>query len=261
MFMAGSHRDVISTLADSHADLVKVMEAAGPVTAASYCTEWSIAQVLSHLGSGAEIGLLNVNAALSGDGPPERDRYVEIWDVWNAKAAEAQAAEALVADAKYVATLSELDDAALESLRVPMMGRELDASAFAAMRLFEHSVHVWDVAVMGDDHAVVLPDAVEILIDRVADRIGRSAKGQKPAATPVRIAITTTSPARTFSLAIDAEAVSIDDAPASDGAVSLPAEAFLRLIAGRLDPDHTPNSVEVSGAVTLDELRALFDQS
>jgi uncharacterized protein (TIGR03083 family) len=261
MYMAETHRSVIATLADSHNNLIKVLDTAGPVTGPSYCTEWTIAQVLSHLGSGAEIGLLNVNAALAGDGPPERDRYFEIWDVWNAKSSDAQASDAVVADAQYVTTLTDLDDSALASLRVPMMGRELDASAFAAMRLFEHAVHVWDVAVMTDADATVLPDAVDILIDRVADRIGRSAKGQKPATTPARLAFITTSPSRQFSLSIEPESVSIDTEEASDGTVTLPAEAFLRLIAGRLDPQHTPESVEVAGAVSLDELRALFDQT
>jgi uncharacterized protein (TIGR03083 family) len=259
--MAELDRGVIATLADSHENLITVIAKAGPVTGPSYCSEWTIAQVLSHLGSGAEIGLLNVSAALAGGPPPERDRYVAIWDVWNSKSPEAQAADALVADAQYVTLLTDLDDAAFESLRVPMMGRELDASAYAAMRLFEHSVHVWDVEVMTDPTATVHADAVEILIDRVADRIGRSAKGQKPAATPARLAVTTTSPARSFSLSIGAESVSIDSEPASDGAVVIPAEAFLRLIAGRLDSDHTPSSVEVTGSVSLDELRALFDQS
>jgi hypothetical protein len=38
--------------------------------------------------------------------------------------------------------------------------------------------------------------------------------------------------------------------------VELPAEALLRLVYGRLDPDHTP--AQVIGAGTLDELREVF---
>jgi hypothetical protein len=205
--------------------------------------------------------LLNLNAALAGEPPPERDRYLEIWDVWNNKSPEAQAADAVIADAQLVSTLSELDDAALATLRVQMMGRELDASGLVAMRLFEHAMHVWDIAVMGDPGAVVLPSATEVLIDRVPDRIGRSAKGKKPDAAPVRLGVVISAPARAFALAIESDTVSIDDAPASDGTVQIPAEALLRLIAGRLDPAHTPDAVSVDGAVSLDELRALFDQS
>jgi hypothetical protein len=141
------------------------------------------------------------------------------------------------------------------------MGRELDASGYVAMRLFEHAVHTWDIAVMSDPAAGVLPEATELLVGRVPDRIGRSAHGAKPAAAPVRLEVTTAEPAEHFALSIEPEAVTIDDAAAADGKVAIPGEALLRLISGRLDPEHTPAGVQVEGAVTLDELRTLFDQS
>jgi uncharacterized protein (TIGR03083 family) len=259
--MTEGHRNAVETLAASHAHLQEVVAAAGPVTDASYCSEWSIAQVLSHLGSGAEIGMLNLNAALAGNPPPERERYTEIWDVWNAKSPEAQAADALVSDAAYVSTWQGLDDAALDALRVPMMGRELDASGYLAMRLFEHAVHTWDIAVMRDGAAGVLPRATEVLVGRVPDRIGRAAHGAKPSAAPVRLEVTTVAPAEHFALSIESEAVTIDDGSAADGKVEIPGEALLRLISGRLDPAHTPAGVQIEGAVSLDELRTLFDQS
>ena len=43
----------------------------------------------------------------------------------------------------------------------------------------------------------------------------------------------------------------------ADAELHLPAEALLRLLAGRLDPDHTPASVSTKG-IELDELRAVF---
>jgi hypothetical protein len=43
------------------------------------------------------------------------------------------------------------------------------------------------------------------------------------------------------------------DPPAPD--LELPAEAFVRLVYGRLDPAHTP---PVSGTADLDELRSVF---
>jgi uncharacterized protein (TIGR03083 family) len=259
--MTEGHRSAVATLAASHANLKEVVAAAGEATDPSYCSEWTIAQVLSHLGSGAEIGLLNLNAALAGGPPPERDLYLAIWDVWNAKSPEAQAADSLVSDAAYISKWESLDDAALDALRVPMMGRELDASAYVAMRLFEHAVHTWDIAVMSDPAAGVLPVATEMLVGRVPDRIGRAAHGAKPAAAPVRLEVTTVAPDDRFALSIEPEAVGIDDGSAADGSVAIPGEALLRLISGRLDPAHTPAGVSVSGAVSLDELRTLFDQS
>jgi hypothetical protein len=40
-------------------------------------------------------------------------------------------------------------------------------------------------------------------------------------------------------------------------ALDLPAEAFVRLVYGRLDPDHTPDAVTATG-VDLDLLRRTF---
>ncbi len=37
-----------------------------------------------------------------------------------------------------------------------------------------------------------------------------------------------------------------------------PAEAVVRLVAGRLKPKHTPEGVEVTGNVSLDDLRKVF---
>src|SRR5260370_19234654 len=64
----------------------------------SYASEWSVAQVLSHLGSQAEIFGLFLEAGLTGQEPPGREEFVPIWDTWNAKDPQAQASDALRAD-------------------------------------------------------------------------------------------------------------------------------------------------------------------
>jgi hypothetical protein len=45
----------------------------------SYCIEWSVAQVLSHLGSGAEIALAQLRAARAGTTPLGPDGFRVIW--------------------------------------------------------------------------------------------------------------------------------------------------------------------------------------
>jgi len=64
----------------------------------SYASEWSIAQVLSHLGSQSEIFGLFLDAGLTGQDPPGMEQFVPIWDIWNAKGPQAQADDALLAD-------------------------------------------------------------------------------------------------------------------------------------------------------------------
>ena len=69
----------------------------------------------------------------------------------------------------------------------------------------------------------------------------------------------TSGPARDFVVSVaDPVSVEIPDPDASyDGAIDLPAEAFVRLVYGRLDPDHTPEVTE-SGARGLADLRRVF---
>ena len=56
-----------------------------------------------------------------------------------------------------------------------------------------------------------------------------------------------------------ADTVTVSNGTGGDGdaRLDLPAESLLRLLAGRLDPAHTPTSVRASG-VDLDDVRAIF---
>jgi uncharacterized protein (TIGR03083 family) len=257
--MTVEHRQWIATLRESHDHLSNVVGglSATRVAGPSYCSEWSTAQVLSHLGSGAEIGLVNLEAARRGE-PSPRERYQDIWDIWNAKSPAAMAADALVADERHVAALEALNDAALDDLQLEMMGRQLDASAIVAMRLFEHAVHTWDVEVVDDPSVEVQSVPSELLVGRLADRINRAASGPKPQAAPVRIAVHVNVIDEGHGLSITDDEVGFDDDASGDGRLSIGAGALLRLVSGRLDPDHTPPSVEMSGPVSLDDLRKLF---
>ena len=58
-------------------------------------------------------------------------------------------------------------------------------------------------------------------------------------------------------VAVDDDIDPADPDDSYDGSVDLPAEAFLRLVYGRLDPDHTP-AVAESGTRGLADLRAVF---
>jgi len=49
----------------------------------SGASEWSVAQVLSHLGSGAEISLASLHAALGRAKAPDDDFNRAVWDRWD----------------------------------------------------------------------------------------------------------------------------------------------------------------------------------
>src|SRR6478735_1670218 len=185
------------------------------VSAPSYDDEWSIADVASHLGSQAEIFGLFLDAGIDGTEPPNHDRGL---------------------------------------FAVEMFGGTRDLDGLAAMRLSEHAVHTWDIAVALDPDATVSPEAVELLADALPATASRAAK-TVTGATPVVVA--THDPARTYRVTFqpDVSVHLVDGVAAAD--LTLPAEAFLRLVYGRLDPAHTPSSVSGDTA-RLTDLRKAF---
>lgn len=250
----------IGALRHSHDTLQAKVEPLDPgqLEQRSYASEWSIAQVLSHLGSQAEIFGLFLDAGLSGQDPPGPDAFHPIWDTWNAKSPQAQAADALRADQATVERFESLDADEQARLRLHLFGMELGTAGLARMRMSEHAIHTWDVLVALDPAATVAPDAVVLLIDTLDQLVARSAK---PDGKQRKVRVTTTNPERTFILETG-DAVTLvaadGEAPPELGLseLRLPAEAFVRLLYGRLDPDHTPPAE--STGVDLAELRALF---
>jgi len=219
----------------------------------SYAKEWSIADVLSHLGSGAEIFLLSLNAGVTGGPPPTVEDFQPIWDTWNARSPQQQAAQSLVANEALVTRVESLTPAQREDFSVVMFGAmTMDLAGLLGTRLSEHAVHTWDVAVVLDADARLAPDAVDLMIGGLSMIIGFTGKKQE---TPAVIAVTTTSPDRTFTLDTGGVTLAPGDPEAAAGAsMVLSAEAFIRLVYGRLDDE---GEITAAG-VTLPGLRAVF---
>jgi uncharacterized protein (TIGR03083 family) len=255
--MATDPRPWIAALRKSHDRLASLARplTAEQLRAQSYCTDWSIAQVLSHLGSGAEIGTLMLASALAGT-PLDREAFPPIWDTWNNRSPEAQAADCLVWDEEHVRRLEALSDAELDTIHFDFFGTELDAAGLIGLRLAEHAMHTWDVAVSLDPAAVVSPDAVALLIGSVS-RFLRFAG--KPSGDTFRVRVAATDPDGDYLLEVADTVTMSDRAPGTDadGEIRVPTEALLRLVYGRLDAGHTPAEVSSDG-VDLDRLRAVF---
>lgn len=247
--LRASHRrleDATRSLSDA--------EIAGP----SYCTDWSTAQVLSHLGSGAEVFGLILNAGLAGAETPGREEFSKIWDVWNAMSPTEQAHNSLIADEAFLDRVASLPAAELDAMRMTLFGGRADATRVLEMRLGEHAIHTWDVIVIRDPDAEVAPDAVAWIVDRLEPLAARSGKTD---GGPLEVDITTTDPDRVFRLSV-ADAVTL--LPADSGRtqpatarVHMPSSALVRLVYGRLDPGHTPAAVTTDG-IDMDTLRSIF---
>lgn len=254
-------RERVSTLERSHETLESAIAglSAHDLSGPSYCSEWSIAQVLSHLGSGAEIFKRFGEAGSSGAEPPARDSFPAVWDEWNRKDPEQQAADCLEADRSFIDFFKSWSEAQIETFELSFFGMDTDAPRFVSLRLSEHVLHTWDIVVMREQDATLPTAAARVLlgtIDSVAGRIGKAVEG------PMQIHVETTDPERSFLLSVD-EGVALDpDAgaagrDAASARLELPSESFVRLVVGRLDPAHTPSSVSADG-VDLDDLRAVF---
>jgi uncharacterized protein (TIGR03083 family) len=250
--------DVLAVLRDSHARLSAVLTPldGNQVTLQSYDDDWSLAQVASHLGSSAEIFGFHLSAGMP-DAPEPRDNDPHpIWDRWNAKSPADQVRDALAADAAFLARIDQLSMAERERWQLNLFGRDLDLAGLLRMRLSELALHTWDIEVALDHTATLDPSAASIVIDGLGWLIGYVAKPS----SDQTITIVTTEPTRQLVLNLSGQGSSLsplDGTVDADAELRLPAEAFVRLVYGRLDPEHTPAEVEAEG-VELDYLRQVF---
>jgi uncharacterized protein (TIGR03083 family) len=218
----------------------------------SYPKKWSISDVLSHIGSGAIIMRRGIDAGVSGV-PVEDGFNQSVWDEWNAKSAADRAIEVLVADRALLDRIAELTDDERTTSKFSLGPFQLDLTTFLGLRLNEHVLHTWDIDVALHPAATLPSDAVNEVIDNLAMISGWAGKTD---GNERQIEIKTGDPTRKFALKVGPERLSLEPAGEAVGtAVEMPSEAFIRLVYGRLDPDHTPAGVE---SPELDPLRKLF---
>jgi uncharacterized protein (TIGR03083 family) len=255
--MTEQTRDLIASLRTLHDDLAARTLELGPeqLRERSYDTEWSVADVLSHLGSAAELALHRLRTGLE-DSP---EGNAEVWAKWNARTPEQQAVEAIAAEEEYVAALETCDDATLDGLRRQLAGLDLEASQMLSLRVSELAMHGWDVEVVFDETAAVPAVAVPAIFGMLWMTLRFAAQ---PYDGELRLRILTTDPDRDYIFELvqgEARLTPSDDPDTSalDGELQLPAEALLRLFYGRLDPRHTPPH-KATDETLLERLRAIF---
>ena len=247
--------DKLDVLAASVARLAELVRPLSDeqITTQSYADKWSIADVLSHLGSGAVIGTRRLDDGLAGTTMP--DGFApSVWDTWNAKSPRAKTDDGLASDAALISRLQAVTDGDRGKVRFSLGPFEFDFSGLVGLRLNEHALHSWDIAVALDPTAKVAADAIPFVVDNLALTARFTAK---PTGSERTILVRTTDPARTFVITLTPDAAALD-AGDSDGAADLtmPAESFVRLVYGRLDAAHTPTIDDPTGV--LDELRRVF---
>jgi uncharacterized protein (TIGR03083 family) len=251
----------IAALRSEHDTLASAVPtlSAGQLTGPSGASDWTVADVLSHLGSGAEINLAAFRAALGEADEPGPGFNQSVWDRWNALSPQDQATGWIASDSGLVTALESVPEERHDDLKVSLgfLPEPISFASFAAMRLSEVAPHTWDVRAGLDQAATIAEPSAELLAEHLSDGIsfllgfiGRPAEGREHAVveiagTPYRIVLTDSARLTTESLPTTATFTG-------------PLESAMRLIYGRLTPRYTPAGVEVTGNITLDELRAAF---
>ena len=224
----------------------------------SFTGGWTIAQVLSHLGSAAEICTELVRRGIDGDSTgPSADDARPVWQRWDALSGPEQREAWFEADRRHRQLLDSLRPQQVESVRIPYFAGLLSVPAYAGYRLSEQSVHAWDIDVALDPAATIPEAAVDLLwerLDLVASRF-RDADVLKRLA-PRQLAVEVADRGRIARLELGDELHLVPGKPADPAAtVSGSAEALLRLVYGRNRPE---DGVTVTGDVTQEDLRSLF---
>ena len=220
--------------------------------AAAYPAQWTIADTMSHIGSGAVILHEMFRQGLTHTAGVEGFNQ-SVWDAWNAKSPARQVADALVADQDLVEALEATSDEQRAGFSTSFGPFELDFERFVGMRLSEHVLHTWDVETTIDPAVVLAVPAAGLLLDQVHFVANRSGK---PTGLVATITVRTQNPARDFDVILDESSVTLlDTSHQGTVDVELPAEAFVRLIYGRLD---AVAGLDDGAEVNLEHLRRAF---
>lgn len=260
--MSSRAAQVIAALRKGHDELVARLAALGPddIVQTSGSKDWTVAQVVSHLGSGAVITKATLDGAIAGTGNQGMDFNKTVWAHWDGLTPAEQVAEFPAVNEALVSAFEALGAEALEDLRIDVgfLPHPLDVAGHAGMRLNEFTLHAWDVAVAFDPAATLDAEAAALLVDSFAPLLRFAGKADQVDGK-VTVAVRVTDPDRTFGLVIADAVEVVDDAPAdADAELTAPTEYLIRLFSGRHDAANTPDSVQVTGSVTLDDLRRVF---
>jgi uncharacterized protein (TIGR03083 family) len=132
----------------------------------SYCTDWLVYQVVSHLGSGSRIGRMRLQA-WAGSGPPvTREMMQSVWGLFDSLGPEQMLAAYSDAVQEYLAS----ENATPDEIGVHEVDGVLGKRPMYAYKLgqvWELTCHSWDVQVARDPRARFQPEALALLAPRL----------------------------------------------------------------------------------------------
>ncbi|WP_051801228.1 maleylpyruvate isomerase N-terminal domain-containing protein [Streptomyces sp. NRRL F-525] len=132
--------------------------------------ERDVSEVLSHLGSGAEINLAVLEGALNASGSPDAEFNQSVWGRWDDKSPVERAEDFGTANEALVSRFESLDAQTRKELTVALafLPMAVDVAPVAGVRLTEFVHHTWDVEVAFDHEAPLPSAATGLLLDQAA---------------------------------------------------------------------------------------------
>ncbi|MCA1647346.1 MAG: maleylpyruvate isomerase N-terminal domain-containing protein [Chloroflexi bacterium] len=212
------------------------LDAAGWVEQ-SYCTDWLVYQAVSHLGSGARIAALRLQAWVANGPPVTREMMQGVWGHFDALAPEQMLTSYTDAVQEYLAAEAATPDAAGLQEVEGFLGRR-SLAAYQTGRLSELALHSWDIYVARDRRARLHRDAVAIAAGSLQNAFLALDKDRAVALTTNPIGFKLTNSGATYTLDLSADRPRVQPSATADYeaaplAVEGPDEEAIRFTAGR----------------------------
>src|SRR5215204_5820023 len=247
-------QEVLSAVKREFQTLVQDVEShpASYVEQDSFCADWKNYQVISHLGSGAEIFLRSLESALDGKEALSPEGRQAIWGYFDSLAPQDVYPQFKDRTEKLIAYLDALPESKHNAI-IPTFAGDLPLPKALLTRLNEMSLHVWDVRVKSDPALKLDDKAASLLLPMVVERLPNRAKRDGLDELHGRaIGFDISGPApHQFTLNPGSEKASVEDGLPTQPlfTVKMPAEAFERMVAGRepIDKAVTAGTAQVSG--------------
>ena len=162
------------------------------------------------------------------------DFNASVWAEWDAKSPRAQVDDALAADAAFAAQVAAVPQADRDRFTTAFGPMTIGFDQAVGMRLSEHLLHEWDVRVTLDPSAALAADGAAHVIGNLGPIV---AFAGKPTGGSDTVVIATTDPEGQWAVTTTPDGVSFDRIDTWDQVhVTMPTEALVRLIYGRLCP-------------------------
>jgi len=216
----------------------------------SYCTDWLVYQVVSHLGSGARIGRMRLEAWTDRRPPVSREEMQAVWGFFDSLRPHQMLEAYSEAAQEYMVEIETLPD--------EVGTREVDGFAgkrplfgYQLSRLWELAHHTWDVYVARDRQARLPADAVAILATLLQYASLPIDQQRAAVLAEERVELRVIDSRLVYALDLSGQRPRLVPGPAQSPTVSIegPAEELVRFVAGR---HYVPGNMPLLRAVTGD---------